>query len=98
MRTNVLRKTVNMWEPSVMSADEAMEWLDGKGLKYELCDTPVPVSGNKVNCGKPLDAGEQTVDDFYYLPKSVTARPRCRFNWNACTTVQKGQKYFRNLA
>ncbi len=71
MKTNVLRKTVNMWEPSVMSADEAMEWLDGKGLKYELCDTPVPVSGNKVNCGKPLDAGEQTVDDFYYLPKSV---------------------------
>ena len=97
MKTNVLRKTVNMWEPSVMSADEAMEWLDGKGLKYELCDTPVPVSGNKVNCGKPLDAGEQTVDDFYYLPKSVTARPRCRFNWNACTTVQKGQKYFRNV-
>ncbi len=29
--------------------------------------------------------------------QSVTARPRCRFNWNACTTVQKGQKYFRNV-
>ena len=27
MKTNVLRKVVNMWEPSVMSADEAMEWL-----------------------------------------------------------------------
>ncbi len=42
MKTNVLRKTVNMWEPSVMSADEAMEWLDGKGLKYELCDRQYP--------------------------------------------------------
>ena len=29
--------------------------------------------------------------------QSVTARPRCRFNWNACTTVQKGQRYFRNV-
>jgi len=71
MKTNVLRKTENMWEPSVMSAEEAMEWLDGKGISYELCDTPVPVTGNRVNCGKPLDAGEQTIDDYYYLPKSV---------------------------
>lgn len=71
MKTNVLRKTENTWEPSVMSAEEAMEWLDGKGISYELCDTPVPVTGNRVNCGKPLDAGEQTIDDYYYLPKSV---------------------------
>ena len=71
MKTNVLRKTENMWEPSVMSAEEAMEWLDGKGISYELCDTPVPVTGNRVNCGKPLDSGEQTIDDYYYLPKSV---------------------------
>lgn len=54
-----------------MSAEEAMEWLDGKGISYELCDTPVPVTGNRVNCGKPLDSGEQTIDDYYYLPKSV---------------------------
>ena len=26
--------------------------------------------------------------------QSVTARPRCRFNWNACTTVQKGRRFF----
>ena len=71
MKTNVLRKTENTWEPSVMSAEEAMEWLDGKGISYELCDTPVPVTGNMVNCGKPLDSGEQTIDDYYYLPKSV---------------------------
>jgi hypothetical protein len=29
--------------------------------------------------------------------QSVTARPQCRFNWNACTTVQKGRKFFRNV-
>ena len=29
--------------------------------------------------------------------QSVTARPQCRFNWNACTTILKGRKYFRNV-
>ena len=29
--------------------------------------------------------------------QSVTARPVCRFNWNACTTVQKGRRFFRNV-
>ena len=70
MRTNVLRKSENMWEPSVMSAEEAMEWLDGKGLKYEVCDTPVPVSGNKVSCGKPLDIGDYMIKEYRNLPKS----------------------------
>ena len=29
--------------------------------------------------------------------QSVTARPQCRFNWNACTTVQKGRKFFARV-
>ena len=29
--------------------------------------------------------------------QSVTARPRCRFNWNASTTIQKGRRFFRNV-
>lgn len=28
---------------------------------------------------------------------SVTARPQCRFNWNACTTIKMGRKYFRKV-
>ena len=28
---------------------------------------------------------------------SVTARPLCRFNWNACTTILKGRRFFRNV-
>jgi hypothetical protein len=28
---------------------------------------------------------------------SVTARPECRFNWNACTTIMKGRRFFRNV-
>ena len=29
--------------------------------------------------------------------QSVTARPRCRFNWNACTTILKGRKFFNRV-
>ncbi|MBO4673440.1 MAG: hypothetical protein J5616_03735, partial [Bacteroidaceae bacterium] len=29
--------------------------------------------------------------------QSVTARPQCRFNWNACTTVLKGRRFFKNV-
>ena len=29
--------------------------------------------------------------------QSVTARPKCRFNWNACTTIQKGRKFFNRV-
>ena len=29
--------------------------------------------------------------------QSVTARPRCRFNWNACTTLLKGRRFFRKV-
>ena len=32
-----------------------------------------------------------------YGAQSVTARPKCRFNWNACTTIQKGRKYFNRV-
>ena len=32
-----------------------------------------------------------------YGTQSVTARPRCRFNWNACTTIQKGRKFFSRV-
>ena len=29
--------------------------------------------------------------------QSVTARPKCRFNWNACTTIQKGRRFFSRV-
>ena len=29
--------------------------------------------------------------------QSVTARPKCRFNWNACTTILKGRRYFSRV-
>ena len=61
----------NGWQPHVMTPEEALAFLDSKGIKYEICDTPVPVLANKVNCGVPLDSGEQMIDGYYYLPKSV---------------------------
>ena len=29
--------------------------------------------------------------------QSVTARPKCRFNWNACTTILKGRRFFSRV-
>ncbi|MBQ8009833.1 MAG: hypothetical protein IJ256_10035 [Bacteroidaceae bacterium] len=29
--------------------------------------------------------------------QSVTARPECRFNWNACTTILKGRRFFSRV-
>ncbi len=29
--------------------------------------------------------------------QSVTARPQCRFNWNACTTILKGRRFFQRV-
>ena len=29
--------------------------------------------------------------------QSVTARPKCRFNWNACTTIMKGRRFFNRV-
>ena len=58
-------------EPYIMTMEETMALLDSKGIHYDICDTPVPVLANKVNCGVPLDSGEQMIDDYYYVPKSV---------------------------
>ena len=66
-----MKNEANGWEPYVMTPEEVMASLDSKGIPYEICDTPVPVLANKVNCGVPLDSGEQMIDNYYYLPKSV---------------------------
>ena len=53
-----------------MSTEEAMAFLDSKGIEYEICDTPVPVLGNRVNCGTPSDIGDEMIDGYIHLPKS----------------------------
>ena len=58
------------WLPDVMTAEEAMMWLESKGVNYEVCDTPVPLLENAVSCGTPLGIGDETIEGYYYLPKS----------------------------
>ena len=41
------------------------------GLDVELCDTPVPVSLSGVPCGSPAELGDQCIDDYVMVPKSV---------------------------
>ena len=69
--TKKMKSEGNGMEPYYMSYEETLAFLDSKGIRYEVCDTPVPVLANKVNCGVPLDSGEQMIEGYYYLPKSV---------------------------
>ena len=45
--------------------------LDEAGMRYELCDTPVPVSLSGVPCGFPTELGDECIDDYILLPKSI---------------------------
>ena len=55
----------------MMAPEEALALLDNKGIRYEMCDTPVPYSENKVSCGKPLDIGDYMIKEYRNLPRSV---------------------------
>ena len=69
--TKTVKLKKNGIMPYVMTAEEALAFFDSKGIKYEICDTPVPVLANRVSCGLPQDSGAQMIDDYYYLPKSA---------------------------
>ena len=66
-----LKLQKNGWEPYVMSAEEAIAYMDANGIKYEICDTPVPVLSNKVSCGMPTDMGDIMIEEFTSLPSSA---------------------------
>lgn len=38
----------------VMSPEEVKDWLKRENIAFEVCDTPIPIMGNKVNCGVTL--------------------------------------------
>ena len=61
----------NGWEPYVMTPEEVFDLLDSMGIPYEICDTPIPVLDNRVNCGVPLDSGEQMIEEYHCVPKSA---------------------------
>ena len=66
-----LKKT-SRFELDIMSAEEAVAWLDEKGINHEECDTPIPILSNPVICGTPRDMGDVNIDDYYLVPKSRT--------------------------
>ena len=61
----------NGWEPYVMTPEEVFDLLDSMGIPYEICDTPIPVLDNRVNCGVPQDSGEQMIEEYHCVPKSA---------------------------
>ena len=69
--TKTVKLNVKGWEPDVMTPEEAMAYMDANGIRYEICDTPVPVLGNKVSCGVPADMGDMMIEEFTSLPSSA---------------------------
>ena len=55
----------------VMSPEEVKDWLKRMNIAFEVCDTPIPIMGNKVNCGVTLGVGDEMIEGYYYLPKSA---------------------------
>ena len=51
---------------------ETFEMLERQGWQPMLCDTPVGVSYSKVKCGHPTELGDEGIDDYWLLPKSLT--------------------------
>lgn len=57
-----------------MSEDELgelIQLLGRSGLRAELCDTRVPLSGSPVRCGTPTEPGDADLDDYVLLPKAL---------------------------
>ncbi len=50
---------------------EAMKLLREAGMEPMLCNKAVPVSGKGVPCGPPTEVGDQDIEDYILLPKSL---------------------------
>ena len=50
---------------------EILRLLREAGVQYEVCDTPVPVSGLPAVCGKPTEIGEGYNEEYVMVPKSL---------------------------
>lgn len=45
--------------------------LDEQGWMPMLCDTPVGISSSKVKCGLPTEIGDESIDDYWMIPKAI---------------------------
>lgn len=51
---------------------EIVETLSKQGWNPMVCDTPIGISNNSVKCGIPTGIGDENIDDYWWLPKSLT--------------------------
>lgn len=50
---------------------DLLRLLSDAGVKAELCDKPVPVSGNSVICGYPTEPSDYDLSEYVLLPKEL---------------------------
>ena len=51
---------------------EIVETLSKQGWNPMVCDTPIGISNNSVKCGIPTGIGDENIDDYGWLPNSLT--------------------------
>ena len=51
---------------------DIFEMLAERGWRPQLCDTPIGISSCKVKCGLPTEIGDENIDEYWLLPKSLT--------------------------
>lgn len=71
MKRSVMMTMGKTTQPLMMPAEETIAWLESKCIRYELCDTPVPVSVSKVSCGLPSEIGDYMIEEYHDLPGSA---------------------------
>ena len=50
---------------------DLLRLLSEAGVKAEMCDKPVPVSGSSAICGYPTEPGDYDLSDYVLLPKEL---------------------------
>lgn len=53
---------------------ELIKVLEQQGMRPQLCDTPVPVSVSSARCGLPTEIGDESIDDYILIPKSLVGQ------------------------
>lgn len=60
-----------MKQSDIEQLKEVVKRLREAGIDAQLCDTPVPVSGNGAVCGIPQEICDQYLSDYMLLPKAL---------------------------
>ena len=70
---------------------QAISLLEKQGWNPMVCDTPIAVSSCSVKCGIPTEIGDEYIEDYWLLPKSMTnMHPEIMIRANGNSMIDAG--------